>query len=486
MAQLAVGVTTAVLLSARPAVPVGSPGQPLPSPQPGSAATTSPTVPAATPAVPAVGSGLSGASPAVPGASPAVPVTTSAMPAVPAATRPAVDPVVAFLVERDRAVRALLVTRARAVLRHDRTAFLATIDPSSVAFRARQTRVFSALAPLPLGSWDYVLDTGHVQPGAPALDRRYRASWWAPGVALRYSLRGWDSSPTIEPQHLTFVRRAGRWLIAADDDFTGRGGRTTRDLWDYGAVTVVAGRRTLVLGHPGSRATLRRLAAETDAAVPRVTSVWGPWYQRVVVLVPDSQRELAGLIGSSRDLSQIAAVATAEIPAGDDGHPVGDRVIINPPGFDELGPIGRQVVLDHEVTHLASRSSTGPLSPTWLVEGLADHVAFRQVDLPLTVTSAELVRDVRAGRVPVALPGDAAFAPDAHHLSQAYEQASFAVDLLVERYGTARTLAFYRDVGAVRGGTSTRAVDAALGRRLGTSLRAFTAVWRAQLRVRFA
>jgi hypothetical protein len=389
--------------------------------------------------------------------------------------------------ERTAAVTALLAARGKAVRARDKAAFLATVDPGATAYRARQGKVFDALRQVPLSGWDYALDTAREQAADPTLDRRYRTSWWAPDVSLRYSLTDYDTVPTVEPQHLTFVLRSGRWLVAADDDFAARGARTTRDLWDGGRVVVVRGARTLVLGHPGSEATMRRLAGEVDAAVPRVSAVWGAWSRRVVLLVPDSQRELGGLIGSTKDLSQIAAVAMAEIPAGEDGyHPVGDRVIVNPSSFAELGPLGRRVVLTHEVTHVASRSATGPLTPTWLIEGLADHVGYLSVDLPLSVTAAELRRDVRAGRLPSALPTEKAFSADATRLSQAYEQAWLAVGLLVQRYGRARTLAFYKDVGAARSGTSAAAVDGAMRRHFGTSLRAFTASWRGSLRARLS
>ena len=390
--------------------------------------------------------------------------------------------------ERATAVRALLGARATAVRRHDRKAFLATIDARSVAFRARQARMFDALRSVPLKTWEYVLDEDVEQPSDQDLNRKYLATWWAPAVALRYTFDGWESAPTFEPQHVTFVRRADeRWYLASDDDFARKGDVTTRALWDGGPVVVVRGRRTLALGHPGARPAMVRLAAEVDAAVPRVTAVWGRWSRKVVLLVPSDQRELGRLIGSSKDLSSIAAVALSQITEQDSGgyRPVGDRVLVNPRAFAQLGEVGRRVVLTHEVTHIASRADTGPVTPTWLAEGLADYVGYLQVDLPLSVIAPDVQRDVRAGRLPRTLPTDKAFAADSRTLSQAYEQAWLAFRLLVQRYGLDRVLAFYRQVGQARDGSSTKAVDVAL-RDLGTDVDGFTATWRASLRAQLS
>jgi hypothetical protein len=409
---------------------------------------------------------------AVPLASPAAPPVASASPA------PRLD--------RATAVERLLQDRATAVLTRDREAFLATVDPSARELVTRQSATFDALAQVPLVTWDYVLDAGTRSLRDERLDRRYgRGQWWAPQVELHYALDGFDERPVVVDHHLTFVLRDGRWLLGADDDFALQGRATPRAIWDRGPVVPVRDAGVLVLGHPGQRALLGEVAALAAAAVPRVTAGWGSWRERVVVLVPDDTQELAGLLDTEADLSRIAAVATAELRGSEgDYDPAGDRVLVNPETFAGLGAIGRQVVLTHEVTHVATRRASGPAVPGWLAEGFADLVGYTGVDLPLSVVAADLAREVREGRTPAALPVDADFEAGSPRLSQAYQGAWLAVRLLDERHGRPALLRFYRAVGARREVPSSTAVEQALRAELGTTTAALTADWRASLQRR--
>ena len=428
------------------------------------------------------------AAPSPPGATPSAPSPSAPSPGAPspgapspAASSSAAGSPVAETPEDD--VTALLQARSRAVLSRDREAFLATVDPRSTAFRTRQAALFDALAEVPLTDWSYDVYADDVQRADPRLTERY-GTWWAPEVVLRHALKGIDDDPVESAQHLTFVRRSSRWYVAADDDFAARGDRTDRLLWDDGPVSVVRGRRSLVLGHPGQLPEMRRLAREVDAAVPRVTAVWGTgWKQRVAVLVPASQRELGTLVRTTGGLGPIAALAVSG-PVRRATARGGDRVLVNPPNMARLGPAGRQVVLRHEVTHVASRAATGPMVPAWLAEGLADHVGFLRAAVPVRVVAEELASDVRAGRLPIRLPPDRAFSGDNDRLAQAYEGSWLAVELLVRRYGEARVLRFYRALGAVQRGSRDEVLDEVLRAQLDTSTTALVAAWRADLRAR--
>lgn len=390
---------------------------------------------------------------------------------------------------RDRAVRALLDARAAAVQSHDRAAFLATVWAGAPEFARRQGALFDALQAVPLASWQYELDPSTEQPPNPTLDAKYGAGrWWAPGVVLRYAIAQFDIEPTSATQHVTFVRDGDTWRLAADDDFDAVGQKTVRALWDFGPVVLRRGAHSLALGHPGSEQLLAQLTSTVDAAVPRVSAVWGTdWPQGVVVLVPDNQTELDRILGGTTDLAHIAAVATAELTdVGQGYHPVGDRVAVNPPNFAKLGPLGRQVVLTHETMHVATRAATGPDAPTWLVEGLADYVGYLGIPVPLTTSARDLQTAVRAGKVPDALPSDTQFGGGNVELAAVYESAWLAFRLIVDTYGRDAALRFYRAVGASRGLGATGAVDGAFSFVLGTSTQAFTQAWRSYLVKTFA
>ncbi|WP_144069830.1 hypothetical protein [Nonomuraea indica] len=227
-----------------------------------------------------------------------------------------------------------------------------------------------------------------------------------------------------------------------------------------GETRLVRGARSLILAHqpPATgAAALRELARRADVAAARVGAVLRRTV-RPVVLVPASAAEAARLAGTG-PLDGLAAVA-------DD-----DRVIVVPGGFDRLTPTGRDVVLAHELTHVAA--GTGGL-PVWLYEGFADYVAYRDAGLPVRVAAAELAAEVRSGRAPRELPGPAAFAPGAHRLAAAYQEAWLACRFIAARTGETRLVRLYREARAVG---ADRALSA-----LGLPVTTLTALWRAYVR----
>ena len=112
--------------------------------------------------------------------------------------------------------------------------------------------------------------------------------------------------------------------------------------------------------------------------------------------------------------------------------------------------------------------------PLWLSEGFADYVALRFSPLPESVLGAQITALVRKEGAPDHLPGTAEFAGSNPDVGAWYEGAWIAVDLLGEKYGTARLLRFYREAEA-------SGVDRAFGSVLGTSEQQFERTWAAHL-----
>ncbi|MYS47969.1 hypothetical protein GTY23_43725, partial [Streptomyces sp. SID5998] len=216
-------------------------------------------------------------------------------------------------------------------------------------------------------------------------------------------------------------------------------------------------------------------------AVPAVSRAWGEdWSRRVVVLVPGSLDRMAALLGSTAaGYRGIAAVTTGETGGG---RAPADRVIVNPDAYGVLGPVGKQVVLTHETTHVATRAHTTAATPLWLSEGYADWVGYRGAGRTPDEVAPELQRAVAAGEEPAALPADAdfGFAGDATRLAQAYEGGWLACRMIAAHWGEDRLDAFYRAVGAHQ--RRAGAVEDALRTVLDTTLPEFTARWRAYLR----
>ncbi len=205
---------------------------------------------------------------------------------------------------------------------------------------------------------------------------------------------------------------------------------------------------------------LEELAARADRAGLRVARVLGRPV-RPLVIVPDSARDAARLARVAR-VDGLAALAD------------GGRVIVVPELFATLTPTGKDVVLAHELTHVTAGTDGLPI---WLYEGFADYVGYRDAGLPVTTIAAELAAEVRAGRLPDALPGPADFAADGRdpaRPARAYQEAWLACRFLADRFGEETLVRLYR---AAR----TTGADRALAAR-GLTAATLTARWRAYVR----
>ncbi|MCQ4046249.1 basic secretory family protein [Streptantibioticus rubrisoli] len=370
--------------------------------------------------------------------------------------------------DTDAALRAVLDARAQAVLRHDETAFLGSVDPTATGFRDAQRQVFGNLVKLPIGSWSYRLQRTGAFPLTTESDARRRV---AAQVELEYTLRGYDTAPVSSVAYLTMTERGGHWYVAAQTDGEATGRHTTVQPWDQGHLTVVTGRHSLVLG----QGELTRYAKLADAAVPVVRNAWpGDWPGRAIIEVPPTEADMTALLGAQPSAYQgIAAVTTAELRGTGVSAPA-DRVIVNPRVFAGLSPLGQRVVLTHELTHVATRTATTPNTPLWLAEGFADWVGNTGTGQPVQQIAAELRADVRAGRQPGRLPSNADFGSASTGLPQAYEGAWLACRMVAEQWGSGALVKLYRAAGH-------ESADAALHDTLGVGLDEFTARWRADV-----
>ncbi|GGZ09677.1 hypothetical protein GCM10010365_30970 [Streptomyces poonensis] len=365
-------------------------------------------------------------------------------------------------------VQRVLDRRAEAVLARDESAYRGTEAPvADSGGLATGLAEFANLRGLPLASWSYRL-TGFHRSGDRATAE----------AELRYRVRGYDRAPVTAARALTLTRDDGSWYVASDEPAR----EAAEQLWEQGAVRAVRGRHSLVLGVGRTEAELRTYAEAADRAVPAVSGAWGDdWAERVVVLVPESLEEMAGLLGApASGYRGIAAVTTGE--TGGSGRTPADRIVVNPDAYAVLGDFGGQVVLTHEATHVATRAHTTAATPLWLSEGYADWVGYRSAGRTPAQIAPELQREVREGRVPDALPDDEdfGFGRDANGLAMAYEGGWLACRMIADRWGEERLNAFYRAVGGHE--RRAGAVEDALRDVLGTTPARFTGQWREYLR----
>lgn len=384
-------------------------------------------------------------------------------------------------------IAAMLAGHAHAVRTGDRAAFLAGVDdaPAARPFRRMQAAAFANLAELSLAHWSYRLGPrAQAPPAQAAARRRYGPSAVIYRLRLSYAFRGADTRPTSHELWWTFVR-AGSGAVAADDrGLAAVGGASWRGPWDFGPLTVVRGPSALVLGHPADTPLLHVLAGTVAAAVPAVTAVWGTgWARSVAVLVPDGEAELRADLGTTTGVGEpvdtVAAVAVSDATDPVTGTVLGQRLVVEPAQLRRLSAVGRQIVIRHEITHIADAAATGASTPRWLAEGFADYVGNRGSGQSVPTAAAELRAAIAHGRVPARLPGAAAFASPGT-AAGAYEQAWLACRLIAARAGVAGLTRFYREVGAATV-TPHAAVAGALHRVLHESLATFTDQWRGYL-----
>ena len=261
---------------------------------------------------------------------------------------------------------------------------------------------------------------------------------WAAAVDATWRFEGFDAQPARAEVTVRFVARGDRVAVAG----FGGGGRRT-PLWLATRLEVRRTPATLVMvAGPADEADAYARRART--AVPVVRRVLPRWRSGLVVEVPASAHDLdATLDADPGEYANIAAVTSTVDGSLAPGSPV--HVFVNPEVFDSLRPQGAQVVMSHEAVHVATGAATSNL-PLWLLEGFADYVALRDVDLPLTTTAGQVIRQVRRHGPPARLPGATEFDTTTTHLGATYESAWFACRLLAGTGGEAALVRLYERV----------------------------------------
>lgn len=384
---------------------------------------------------------------------------------------------------RADAVTGLLRRRAQAVLTHDEQSFLATVDPKAdPTFLAAQRRLFTNLAGVPFDTWSYRLHADDTLDVSHLADKNPADELWAPAVDLRYALHGADIIPTDRAMGYLFARHGDDWYLTSDTALDHLGRRTWRGPWDFAPCVVSATQDGIVLSHPGSEPMVDRLVRELDPSVDAVSAVWPTsWSKRVALMLPDTPGEMRALVGPDFPVESVVAVAVADRVDNKTRTVAGQRVVLSPSGIRALSVASLRIVLRHEITHLAARADTVDGSPTWLLEGFADYVGYRDSGVALAEGAPDLAKSVRQHGPPTALPEDRSFRSQGTQLDLAYQQSWSVARYIADRYGEAKLLAVYRKL-AGAGPVSARDTDDMLRGVIGVDRGGLVAGWQTYLK----
>jgi len=370
-------------------------------------------------------------------------------------------------------VQALLDVRVRAVASGDKDAFMATLDPQAdPQFRETQSLAFEGIRTVPLV--DYALrvrldDAGDLGAGSGLADRHGAARAFLPETRQTYRLAGYDDRAAIGSLWLTYVERDGRWYVAAEDDLADLGVTSTRDLWDFGPVAVATTPHFMVLTKPEKAERGRALAAIGEEAMASFRSRWKlPWSEKVPMIVPGTPQEEARLLGQARDVANFAAFVTYT-PIRDNGwSTTAPRVYAQEANSLTLSRAQQVSNMIHELTHAATSHLSGPFTPTWVHEGLAEYVR-----LGATVTTPPRGHPDR-------LPLNSEFtAGDADSLRLIYAGATSVMSYVARLRGPAGPTELFTAIGSRRvvAGSPAYNVDAAVRDSTGQSIADLEAGW---------
>ena len=272
-------------------------------------------------------------------------------------------------------------------------------------------------------------------------------------VTLRYRLAG-DTVTSEDTVATTFERWHGRWVLARWHP-----NPQSREVWDVGPVRSVLRGPVLVLGNVATN-RLAAVASASQQALAAVRSTWPyPWSHRVTVVVPADAQDMAALVDMPQfEIDGLGALTNTESPDYRGRGAV--RVTVNPMYFWQSSPLSQRRVLRHEFTHVAQLGLGPALNgqvPGWMVEGIADYVAYLHSGVPFSVVASDLLDRVRTGRLP-AFPADIAVSA-ASPLQQkvlAYETGWTFCVYLADTYGPQAPFRFYRALALADGSTSQR------------------------------
>ncbi|TDU86563.1 hypothetical protein EV138_0072 [Kribbella voronezhensis] len=368
----------------------------------------------------------------------------------------------AAIAARRLAVDTILLRRARAVRIGNESLFLQDVDPANAKLRRQQKVLFANLVDIGFGEIGY--SQAEERFDADAM-RAHGSTTYLVRVLMRYQIPNVDMTPVSTELGYTFVSRAGRWILADDNDLDkDLGPGAHQEPWDLGRIEVHRGPRVLVLVDKGDTKRGRSIVTEATEALTEVAAYWPRKWSGSVLIAALDDTDVRDARFADEDIESAASAGStfSSLPGEDtaDGIVAGAYIVVNPKERDRID----EILLSHEITHVAT-ADLGGYEPLWLAEGAAEYVSWRGIEAisgPGEVGKWE--QEVIDDAMPTlsALPTDAGFYQTN---TDVYGVSWLAVRFLVSRIGLQPVEDLYEDL--ARNGTDQSARDRILLTRSG-------------------
>jgi hypothetical protein len=370
------------------------------------------------------------------------------------------------------AVQPVLDARVAALAAGNRSAWLATVDPSAPpTFRDGQGILFDNLRSLPLSRFlltARTADSGDLSAGLSATYGGVPVFLPETRQVMRFA--GYDDRDAVDSLWLTFVQRAGTWYVGGDNDLAPLGLDTARGLWDFGPVRVHPTAHFLVLSHPAQASRADALAAIAEEAIGLLNQRWNrPWLDRIPLILPGSEPELEQMLQSTVDLNKFVAFTVYGAVRDTGWEATAPRIYIQDLNLSRYSHGFQVQTLVHELTHAAASGLAGPEIPSWVHEGVADWVA-----------KGRSTAERRPAGAEAHLPRDYQFTTGTGaSILLSYDESRSAISVLARDRGIDAPAAFFTALGALRvtPGSSDYQTDAALRAATGWGVADLERTW---------
>ena len=257
---------------------------------------------------------------------------------------------------------------------------------------------------------------------------------------------GPETGTFVEDGAFTFVREGtgapfDGWRLASKNDLEVLGFFSPYHLWDDSAVVDLTSDHFQILAHAGAVSVMRPVLQILENAYTHDQAFWPKTEgRRFVAIVPLTTAELQNVMHDTADLNKFVAFVANSADRSTGFVPTGPRMFIHYDHLKNYSPSNQLQILQHELVHAITRDESGPNTPAWIEEGLANFGGGNG-GRPFYATKP----------APAKFPSDASFVTGSvQSIQRVYDQAQLAIQVLDKHAGRDGLVRFYDDLGSDR------------------------------------